>query len=122
MNVTVLESTAYVRTHVLQVMGRILFVCCIERPLVGDKEKTYTSQQMPLSFVGFAWLLGGLRPLGMNGWGSGAIHGGKGVHFWGVSCPLQWGRTLVVSVCFCPPMVCCSVDQAVCLYAVCCGT
>ena len=40
MNVTILESTAYVRTHVLRVMGRILFVCCKERPLVGDKEKT----------------------------------------------------------------------------------
>ena len=30
---------------------------------------------MPLSFVGFDWLLGGLGPLGMNGWGSRAIHG-----------------------------------------------
>ena len=39
-----MESTVYVRTHVLEVMGHILLVCCKERPLVGDKEKNYTFQ------------------------------------------------------------------------------
>ena len=38
---------------------------------------------MPLSLVGFAWLLGDLGPLGMNDCSFGAIHGGEGVHFWG---------------------------------------
>ena len=50
----------------------------------------------------------------MNGWCSGALH------FRGSPICKQ-GKTLMVSVCFCPPMVCCSVDQAVCLCAVCCG-
>ena len=75
---------------------------------------------MPLSFVGFAWLFGVLGPLGMNGWVSGAMHGG--VHFRG--SPVYYckqGRTLMLSVCLCSPTVCCSVDRAVCLCAVCCG-
>ena len=43
MNLTILESTAYVRTHVLEVMGHILLLCCKERPLVGDKKDLYLS-------------------------------------------------------------------------------
>ena len=38
---------------------------------------------MTLSFVGFAWLLGVLGPLGMNGLGHRTMNGSGGVHFRG---------------------------------------
>ena len=56
-----------------------------------------------MSFVGFAWLLGVLGPLGMNGRGSGAMHGGGVCIFGGLLYTIcEQGRTLMVSVCFCP--------------------
>ena len=75
---------------------------------------------MPLLFVGFAWLLGVLGPLGMNGLGYGTMNGG-GVCIFGGS-PVHYmqaeldthGECVLLS-----PMEYCSVIE-VCLYAVCC--
>ena len=75
--------------------------------------------------MGFAWLLGVLGPLVMNGWGSGAVHGGGAwALFGGLSCPLDvivGSAVRSVGVCLCPSMVYCSVYWAVCLSGVGCG-
>ena len=112
MNVTIPESAVYVCGDTCSWSNGVIFYQSVARKrlLVCGKKRF-----MPLNIVicGVCLALGCLGPLVPE-----LCTGVEFGHFRGLSCPLDVtvGRAVhPVGVCLSSPMVCCSVDWAVCL-------